>query len=72
MKTNKLITRRDVLLGGLTAASGLLLTGCSKNLPPTYGNIPHQRLSRQQRALRAIREDITHAQDIAVGWRQIF
>lgn len=39
MKTNKLITRREALLGGLTAASGLLLTGCSKNLPPTYGNI---------------------------------
>ena len=39
MKTNKLITRREALLGGLTAVSGLLLTGCSKNLPPTYGNI---------------------------------
>lgn len=39
MKTNKLITRREVLLGGLTAVSGLLLTGCSTNLPPTYGNI---------------------------------
>lgn len=39
MKMNKLITRREALLGGLTAASGLLLTGCSKNLPPTYGNI---------------------------------
>ena len=36
---NKLITRREALLGGLTAASGLLLSGCSTNLPPTYGNI---------------------------------
>ncbi|HYE74954.1 MAG TPA: molybdopterin-dependent oxidoreductase [Blastocatellia bacterium] len=35
----KLITRRDILLGGLTSVSGLLLTGCSKTLPPTYGNI---------------------------------
>jgi DMSO/TMAO reductase YedYZ molybdopterin-dependent catalytic subunit len=39
MKTDKLITRREAILGGLTAASGLILTGCSKNLPPTYGNI---------------------------------
>ncbi|MFN0123408.1 MAG: molybdopterin-dependent oxidoreductase [Blastocatellia bacterium] len=39
MKTNKLITRRQMMAGGLTAASGVLLTGCGKNLPPTYGNI---------------------------------
>jgi len=39
MKTNKLITRREVLLGGLTSVGGLILTGCSKALPPTYGNI---------------------------------
>ena len=39
MKTNELITRRKALIAGLTSAGGLLLTGCSKNLPPTYGNI---------------------------------
>lgn len=39
MKTNKLITRREILVGGLTSAGGLLLTGCSRTLPPTYGNI---------------------------------
>lgn len=32
-------TRRDVLRGGLTAAGGVLLTGCSHELPPTYGNV---------------------------------
>ena len=32
-------TRRELLLGGLSAASGLLLTGCRHDLPSTYGNI---------------------------------
>jgi len=32
-------TRRELLLGGLSAAGGLLLTGCRYDLPPTYGNI---------------------------------
>jgi len=39
METNKLITRREMLLGGLAAMGGFLLTGCSKQLPPTYGNL---------------------------------
>jgi len=39
MKTNELITRRRVLIGGLSSVSGLLLFGCSKKLPPTYGNV---------------------------------
>ncbi len=39
MKTNRLLTRRHVLLGGLASMGGLLLPGCSKNLPPTYGNL---------------------------------
>jgi DMSO/TMAO reductase YedYZ molybdopterin-dependent catalytic subunit len=40
MKTNnELITRRKILIAGLTSAGGLLLSGCSKKLPPTYGNI---------------------------------
>ena len=39
MKTNRLITRRQALIAGLTSTGGLLLTGCSKKLPPTYGNI---------------------------------
>lgn len=35
---NRIITRR-ALLGGATAAGGLLLTGCSESyLPPTYGS----------------------------------
>lgn len=32
-------TRREILLGGLTAAGGLLGAGCSRELPPTYGNL---------------------------------
>ncbi len=39
METNQLITRRQMLITGLASASGLLLSGCSKQLPPTYGNI---------------------------------
>lgn len=38
-KNNELITRRKILVAGLTSAGGLLLSGCSKKLPPTYGNI---------------------------------
>ena len=39
MKTNQLITRRQALITGLASVGGLLLSGCSKKLPPTYGNI---------------------------------
>ena len=39
MKENKLITRRHAIITGLTSLGGLLLPGCSKKLPPTYGNI---------------------------------
>lgn len=43
MKNNKLITRREILIGGVVSLGGLLVTGCSKTrqatLPPTYGNI---------------------------------
>ncbi len=39
MKTNKGVTRRRVVLGGLASVGGLLLSGCSKTLPPTYGNL---------------------------------
>jgi DMSO/TMAO reductase YedYZ molybdopterin-dependent catalytic subunit len=39
MKNNQLITRRKAIITGLTSLSGLLLSGCSKPLPPTYGNI---------------------------------
>ena len=39
MKTDELITRRNMLIAGITSVGGLLLTSCSKQLPPTYGNI---------------------------------
>jgi DMSO/TMAO reductase YedYZ molybdopterin-dependent catalytic subunit len=39
MKTNELITRREALITGLVSVGGLLLSGCTKKLPPTYGNI---------------------------------
>jgi DMSO/TMAO reductase YedYZ molybdopterin-dependent catalytic subunit len=33
------LTRREALLGGVAAAGGLLLPGCGRELPPTYGHI---------------------------------
>ncbi|HKA17582.1 MAG TPA: molybdopterin-dependent oxidoreductase [Blastocatellia bacterium] len=39
MKTSELITRRRMMITGLSSVGGLLLTGCSKKLPPSYGNI---------------------------------
>lgn len=39
MKKNQLITRRRAIITGLASLGGLLLPGCSKKLPPTYGNI---------------------------------
>ena len=39
MKKNRLITRRTALVTGLASITGLLLPGCSKTQPPTYGNI---------------------------------
>jgi DMSO/TMAO reductase YedYZ molybdopterin-dependent catalytic subunit len=39
MKTSQRITRRKALITGMASVGGLLLPGCSKELPPTYGNI---------------------------------
>src|SRR4051812_7360714 len=39
MKKKHLITRRKAIITGLTSLGGLLLTGCVKKGPPTYGNI---------------------------------
>jgi hypothetical protein len=39
MKRKRIITRRNAIITGVGAIGGLLLTGCSKKLPPTYGNI---------------------------------
>ncbi len=39
MKTNPLLTRRKAIVTGLAGAGGFLLSGCSRELPPTYGNI---------------------------------
>src|ERR1700744_2788915 len=39
MKEKKLMTRRRAIFAGLTSAGALLLSGCLKKSPPTYGNI---------------------------------
>lgn len=38
-KKSQLITRRQAIVAGAASLGGLFLTGCSKPLPPTYGNI---------------------------------
>jgi len=39
MKKKLIITRRKAIITGLTSLGGLFVAGCSKPLPPTYGNI---------------------------------
>ena len=39
MKTKQIVTTRRALVTGLASVGGLLLGGCSKQLPPTYGNV---------------------------------
>jgi DMSO/TMAO reductase YedYZ molybdopterin-dependent catalytic subunit len=39
MPTNAVITTRRAVIGGLASAGGVLLTGCSQSMPPTYGNV---------------------------------
>jgi DMSO/TMAO reductase YedYZ molybdopterin-dependent catalytic subunit len=39
MKPPSPVMNRRVLLAGLASAGGLMLGGCSKTLPPTYGNV---------------------------------
>lgn len=40
MRPNRpIITRRRMLVGGLTAVGGLFVKGCSRQAPPTYGSL---------------------------------
>jgi DMSO/TMAO reductase YedYZ molybdopterin-dependent catalytic subunit len=39
MKKKHFITRRKAIIAGLSSVGGLLLTGCAKKAPPSYGNI---------------------------------
>src|ERR1700677_3625788 len=39
MKAKQIVTTRRALMTGLASAGGLLLGGCSKQLPPSYGNV---------------------------------
>jgi len=39
MKKKQLVTRRKAIITGLTTLGGIILTGCAKKSPPTYGNI---------------------------------
>ena len=39
MKHKMILTRRKALVAGLSAMGALVLPGCTKTLPPTYGNI---------------------------------
>lgn len=39
MNNDRLITRRQIIAAGLTSIGGLLLTSCTREVPPTYGNL---------------------------------
>jgi DMSO/TMAO reductase YedYZ molybdopterin-dependent catalytic subunit len=39
MKEKRLMNRRKAIFTGLTSAGAILLSGCLKKAPPTYGNI---------------------------------
>lgn len=39
MKEKRQITRRKAIVAGLTSVGALLLSGCLKKMPPTYGNV---------------------------------
>ena len=39
MHRNEIVTRRTALVTGLSPLAGLVMSGCSDGIPPTYGNI---------------------------------
>ena len=39
MQKKKHVTRRNAIITGVSSLGGILLTGCIKKSPPTYGNI---------------------------------
>ena len=39
MKPQRKLARRELLAAGLASAGGVLLSGCSRPMPPTYGNL---------------------------------
>lgn len=39
MKNDRLTSRREILAGGLAGLGGLLLSSCTREMPPTYGNL---------------------------------
>jgi DMSO/TMAO reductase YedYZ molybdopterin-dependent catalytic subunit len=39
MKEKRQMTRRNAIYTGLTSVGALLLSGCLKKMPPTYGNV---------------------------------
>jgi DMSO/TMAO reductase YedYZ molybdopterin-dependent catalytic subunit len=39
MRNDRIITRREMIAAGLTGLGGLLLSSCTREMPPTYGNL---------------------------------
>jgi DMSO/TMAO reductase YedYZ molybdopterin-dependent catalytic subunit len=67
MKNPKLISRRNAILTGASALGALLLPGCSKETPPTYGNILRMGDALTYRAQRALLPGQTLAKEYAFG-----
>lgn len=54
MTRPRLIARREWLAGGLVSAGGVLLAGCSRPVPPTYGSLLRLGDNLTYRAHRAL------------------
>ncbi|CAN5629764.1 molybdopterin-binding protein [soil metagenome] len=68
MKKQLLITRRKAIIAGLTSLGGLMLPGCTKKSPPTYGNILRMGDAITYAALRAL---LMPGQSLAKEYTQV-
>lgn len=66
MKNDRLITRREMLVAGLTGMGGLLLSSCSREVPPTYGNLLRAGDNLTYAAQRALLSEQSLAREYAL------
>lgn len=67
MSDSRLITRRRAVLGGMAALGALALPGCSKSVPPTYGNLLRMADNLNWASHRALFPDAALAKEYSVS-----